>query len=139
MTDHAQLLPSEWSRLRQKLQERGIREQDLQEIFVRSSGPGGQHVNKVATCVVLRHRPSGTIVRCQEARTQGQNRLIARRLLLEKIEKGQRQEEQKNIQQKEKLRRKKRRRSKAAKEVMLEQKRHRAQKKLDRHKIRAIE
>src|SRR6187549_590110 len=64
----------------------GIREEDLNETFVHAGGKGGQNVNKVATCVVLVHRPTRTAVKCQRERTQGQNRLIARELLADKIE-----------------------------------------------------
>ena len=63
-----------------------IQEQDLEEHYVRSSGPGGQHVNKNATCVVLLHRPSGLQVKCQESRSQLLNRFYARRHLCELIE-----------------------------------------------------
>ena len=72
--------------LRERMAALGIRDDDLEERFVRSGGKGGQNVNKVATCVVLRHVPSGFAVKCQEARTQAMNRFLARRLLLEKIE-----------------------------------------------------
>lgn len=97
----------------------GIREDDIDESFVRSGGHGGQNVNKVATCVVLRHVPTGTEVKCQQARTQGMNRYYARVLLADKVEtaiKGRQSEEQKRI---EKIRRQKRKRSKRAKEKML--------------------
>ena len=60
----------------------GISEQDIEESFVRSSAPGGQNVNKVATCVCLRHRPTGIVVKCQKFRTQGANRSWARQILL---------------------------------------------------------
>jgi len=59
---------------------------DLEEQFVRSRGRGGQNVNKVSTCVILRHVPSGVVVRCERARTQGMNRFLARRLPLDAIE-----------------------------------------------------
>src|SRR5262245_66553794 len=64
----------------------GIREADLEERFVRSGGKGGQNVNKVASCVVLRHVPSGAMVKCQEARTQAMNRFLARRRLADVLE-----------------------------------------------------
>ena len=104
----------------------GIREADLEEQFVRSSGAGGQNVNKVATCVVLRHRLSGLEVKCQQERSQALNRFLARRLLCEKLEaqvQGRRSAEQ---QRREKIRRQKRRRSRRAKEKMLAEKRHRS-------------
>ncbi|MCX7634904.1 MAG: peptide chain release factor-like protein [Syntrophales bacterium] len=64
----------------------GVAEGDLRETFVRSSGPGGQNVNKVATCVQLVHLPTGLTVRCSRERSQALNRFLARRLLLDRIE-----------------------------------------------------
>ena len=63
----------------------GIREEDIEETFTRSSGPGGQNVNKVATCVQLRHRPSGITVKVMRERSQALNRFLARRNLAEKV------------------------------------------------------
>ena len=68
-----------------RMAELGVREEDLEEQFVRSSGKGGQHVNKSSTCVVLRHRPTGLEVKCMRERSQSVNRFLARRELLEKI------------------------------------------------------
>ena len=64
----------------------GIREEDLEEQFIRSSGKGGQHVNKTSTCVYLKHKPSGIEVKCMRERSQSLNRFFARRELLEKFE-----------------------------------------------------
>ena len=97
----------------------GIREEDLDETFVHSGGKGGQNVNKVATCVVLVHRPSGTMVKCQQARTQGLNRYLARKLLVEKIEAERLGEKSRKEQAIEKIRRQKRRRSRRSKARML--------------------
>ena len=72
--------------LEERLARLGVRAEDLEETFVHSGGKGGQNVNKVATCVVLVHRPSGIAVKCQRERTQGANRLIARQMLADKIE-----------------------------------------------------
>lgn len=69
-----------------RLQRLGVRPEDLEETFIQSGGKGGQNVNKVATCVLLVHRPSATSVKCQSQRTQGQNRVIARELLADKLE-----------------------------------------------------
>lgn len=66
----------------------GISEADLDESFVRSGGPGGQHVNRTATCVVLRHVPTNTQVKMQQARSQGLNRYYARKRLCELLEAG---------------------------------------------------
>lgn len=71
--------------LREAMAAAGVREEDLEERFVRSSGAGGQHVNKTSTCVQIRHRPSGIEVRCMRDRSQSVNRFLARRELLERL------------------------------------------------------
>ena len=63
----------------------GILETDIEETFVRSSGAGGQHVNKTSSCVQLLHKPTGLLVKCQEDRSQAVNRFLARRILLDKF------------------------------------------------------
>lgn len=72
--------------LQQKMAELGVREEDLVESFVRSSGNGGQHVNKTSSCVQLKHKPTGIQVSCMRERSQSVNRFLARRELLERIE-----------------------------------------------------
>lgn len=106
-----------------------LRESDFEERFIRSGGSGGQNVNKVSTCVVLRHIPTGLQVRCQRERSQGLNRFLAKRLLVEKIEAISRGAESAKQKEIEKIRRQKRKRSKRAKEKMLDTKRHRSEKK----------
>jgi protein subunit release factor B len=120
--------------LAERMQRLGVREQDLDEAFVRSSGPGGQNVNKSATCVVLVHRPSGVSVRCQEARSQGLNRFLARRLLLDRIEARTEAARSTERERVEKIRRQKRKRSRRAKEKMLAAKHRQAEKKSGRRK-----
>ncbi len=121
--------------LRERMAALGIRDDDLEERFVRSGGKGGQNVNKVATCVVLRHVPSGFAVKCQEARTQAMNRFLARRLLLEKIEADRLGRASRREQEIERVRRQKRKRSKRAKEKMLEGKRVQSEKKASRRPV----
>lgn len=72
--------------LREKMEALGIREDDLEEKFIRSSGKGGQHVNKTSTCVYIKHLPSGIEVKCMKDRSQSINRFLARRELAERIE-----------------------------------------------------
>lgn len=73
-------------KLLKRMGELGIREDDIEETFIRSSGPGGQSVNKASTCVQIKHIPTGIVVRSQRERSQGLNRFLARRLLVSKIE-----------------------------------------------------
>lgn len=81
--------PEKNAELRRCMAALGVREEELEERFVRSSGKGGQHVNKSSTCVQLLHRPSGIEVRCSEGRSQSLNRFFARRLLLQRIAEAQ--------------------------------------------------
>lgn len=69
-----------------------LREEDIVESFVRGSGPGGQKINKTASCVQLKHIPTGTIVRCQATRSQSRNREIAREILRDKLDEALRGE-----------------------------------------------
>ena len=107
----------------------GVSEKDLEESFVRASGPGGQKVNKASTCVFIRHIPTGLSVKCQRERLRSVNRFIARRLLLDKIERMQRGIVSRERERIEKIRRQKRKRSKRAKEKMLREKRIQSEKK----------
>jgi protein subunit release factor B len=112
--------------LTRRLAALGIREEDLRESFVTAQGKGGQNVNKVATCVVLVHEPSGTAVKCQQARSQGLNRYLARRLLADKLEQARAGAASRRQQEAERIRRQKRRRSRRAKQRMLADKHARA-------------
>jgi len=110
-----------------RMERLGIHEDDLEESFVRSGGKGGQNVNKVATCVVLVHRLTGTLVKCQRERSQALNRFHARRLLADKVERAILGKHSAAAERVAKLRRQKRRRSRRAKEKMLAEKHSRAE------------
>lgn len=131
--------PKKQRELERSMRRLGVQERELEESFIRSRGPGGQNVNKVATCVVVRHRPSGIEVRCQQERSQALNRFLARRLLLTRLESARAGELSAEAQRIAKIRRQKRKRSKRAKEKMLYVKRLRAEKKSLRGPIRSIE
>ncbi len=121
--------PDKEKSLAERMERLGIREEDILEKFIRSGGHGGQNVNKVATCVYLKHLPTGTEVKCQQERSQSLNRYLARRILADKIEAavlGKESEEERRIA---KIRRQKRKRSKRAKEKMLADKRRVSEKK----------
>jgi protein subunit release factor B len=110
----------------------GVNEADIEESFVRSGGHGGQNVNKTATCVMLLHRPTGLQVKCQTTRQQALNRFLARRLLLDKIEKQQKGFVSAERDRIEKIRRQKRKRSRRAKAKMLADKTRHSSKKQSR-------
>ena len=118
--------------LRQKMEDLGISEKDIVEKFVRSSGKGGQKVNKTSTCVYLKHLPTGIEVKCQRERSQALNRFFARRILVKKIEAMILKEKSEEQQRIEKIRRQKRKRSKRAKLKILEEKKKQSEKKKER-------
>src|SRR5215813_12433164 len=100
-----------------------IREDDLEENFGRSRGPGGQNVNKVSTAVTLRHLPSGISVTDQDSRSQALNRRLARERLVDAIETARTARRAAEIAEREKARRRKSPRPPALKQRIIESKR----------------
>jgi protein subunit release factor B len=128
--------PEKETALQERMDRLGVSESDFRETFIRSSGPGGQKVNKTSSCVQLLHVPTGLAVKCQQERSQALNRFLARRLLLDRIERMQTGVVIAEKQRIEKLKRQKRRRSRRAQEKILEQKHIQSEKKSLRAKVK---
>ena len=122
-------------KLKRKMEDLGIREEDIEEKFVRSSGKGGQNVNRRATCVQLKHKPTGITVKCMKARTQALNRFLARRMLVEKIEEMVFKEKSERANEIARRRKQKMKRRKRAKEKVLKEKKITSEKKKLRKKV----
>jgi protein subunit release factor B len=112
--------PEKERALEARLRTLHIHEEDLEETFVRSSGPGGQHVNKTSTCVRLVHHPTGLSVKVQSSRSQGLNRFLARRLLADRLEQQLRGAASPQALQRDKIRRQKQRRVRRTKQKLRE-------------------
>ena len=121
--------------LTDRMRRLAISETDLEENFARSSGPGGQNVNKVSTAVTLRHLPSGISVTVQDSRSQAVNRKLARERLLDAIESAREGRRMAEIAKREKERRRKSPRPAALKRKILDSKRKRSDLKRQRSKI----
>ncbi|MBP8980218.1 MAG: peptide chain release factor-like protein [Syntrophobacterales bacterium] len=126
--------PEKEAALAARMEALGVSEDDLRETFVRSSGPGGQKVNKTSSCVHLVHLPTGLAVKCQQERSQALNRFLARRLLLDRIERLRKGLVEAEKARREKIRRQKRKRSQRAKEKILQDKHRQAERKAARMK-----
>jgi len=112
--------PEKIGKLYSRMAAVGIREEDIEERFIRATGHGGQNLNKTSTCVQIRHIPSGIIVKSQRGRTQGLNRFLARRFLLEVFEVRLLGSESTKLKKNERIRKQKlRRRTRSKKKLEL--------------------
>ncbi len=121
-----------WQRLTQRLDAAGLAEKDFKEHFVRSSGKGGQNVNKVSTCVFLKHLPTSLEVKCQKTRSQADNRYFARELMLQKFLALNKKQKTEADFERYKIRKQKQRRSRRAQQKILDDKKQHSQKKNSR-------
>jgi len=112
--------------LKKQMELFGIREEDIEEQFILAPGKGGQKVNKTASAVHLHHVPSGIIIKCSQSRQQAENRLIARRMLVEKIEEIEQGKKSQAKQEADRIRKQKKRRSRRSQEKVLKEKRERS-------------
>jgi peptide chain release factor len=118
-----------FQQLQRRMEELGIREDDLIEKFILGSGKGGQKINKTSSCVYLKHIPTGIEVKCQQDRSRELNRYIARRELCDRFEAQIHKVKTEKQHSFEKIRRQKRRHSRRSKEKMLNQKKQHGEKK----------
>lgn len=123
--------------LQKRMQKLGIREEDLEESFVRGTGAGGQKINKTSSTVVLKHLPSGLEVRCQQERFQSVNRVIAREMLCDKLHDKTQAVRLELRHVAEKKKRQNRKRPRGVKERILKGKHQRSETKKQRGKVRA--
>ena len=113
----------------------GISVAEVEECFVRGSGPGGQKINKTSSTVWLRHGPTGTEVRCQRERSQAANRELAWAELCEKLEARVRAVRSAVVDARETERRRARQKSHGQKVRMIQAKKHRAGHKAKRGRV----
>ncbi len=121
------ITPSKWKQVYSQMQQHNIAESDLIEKFIIGSGHGGQKLQKTASCVYLKHIPTGIEIKCQKSRMREENRFHARRRLIEKIDEQLFEKKSQHQQEIEKIRRQKRRRSRRSKLKMLADKKQHAE------------
>lgn len=125
--------------LNKRMRRLGIREEDIEENFIRGTGAGGQKINKTSSTVVLVHRPTGLEVRCQRERSQSQNRMVARQELCDKLETKLENARQTKRDAIELKKRQNRKRPRGLKERILEHKHRRSEVKKHRGRPRGDE
>ncbi len=119
----------------EKLASLGLRTGDVEERFIRGTGPGGQKINKTSSTVWLRHRPSGVEVRCQRERSQSANRALAWAELCAKLEARRENALAAAGREREAARRRVRQKNRRQKVMMIVAKKHRAGNKAGRGRV----
>lgn len=112
--------PEKIKLLEERMKALGIKNEDLEEKFIRAQGRGGQKLNKTSSCVYLKHIPTGAEVKCQKSRSQAANRFFARRMIADKLDEALNGEESPLAKKIEKIRRQKKKRAKRAKDKVKE-------------------
>jgi protein subunit release factor B len=123
--------------VRRRLAALGVPPADVEERFVRGTGPGGQKINKTSSCVWLRHGPTGIETRCQRERSQVVNRALAWAELCAKLEERKRVAAAARQDEQAKNRRRNRQKSRGQKARMIQSKKHRAGIKSSRGRVGA--
>ncbi|KAF2722102.1 hypothetical protein K431DRAFT_319937 [Polychaeton citri CBS 116435] len=94
---------------------RKIDENEIEESFLKGSGPGGQKINKTNSAVQIKHLPTGIVVKCQDQRSRDFNRKVAREILGEKLDEMEKGDKSRNAIKAERARSKKASASKKSK------------------------
>ena len=115
MTNHP-ITPKKLKKLQDDLKELGIKQTELIEQFTKGSGKGGQKVNKTASCVQLKHKPTGIIVKCAKSRSREINRFLAKRQLCDQIKYNNNSKDNPILEKQLKIQKQKKRRARRSKE-----------------------